>query len=306
MKLLAQIPHFDRSETEVKVLGTGTEFAVSADAILHTDFSPSGSLVTVVEASEVGITAYDADLESGVLTNLATLDVGTTTPVVTRSITEPVLLIGGDAVVAVRLDDGMQTVLDLQELPEDLAGPTTRAPFVWSPSRQAVATMACSSETCVVDLIRVSDLSVSRMEEPFILHALTDSFALGYPSLSDRRWHVIDLSTGQRTPVAPQIAAAYDGFARDDGRFVAYGSSSWEPEVDPVDRPVVVIEPDSGATQLLFDQGPADWRYLYTGWTSTDWILLEEREGPGRTIVDQNDGSAVTFVLDDAGQPIAP
>ena len=188
--------------------------------------------------------------------------------------------------------------------PADVRGPWERTPFHWSPSGGTVVSGVCGPNSCAVDILRTADWTATRIVQ-FVPHATNDDFMLGYPSLDDRGWRLLDLDTGESVPVAPEVAAAYDGYARDDGRFVAYGATSWQPEVPPVRRPIYLVDPGSFGAELIADQAPDDWGYLFIGWTTPNWVLLVGQDHQTYSLIDVDTGDRTQFRLED-GRITAP
>lgn len=122
---------------------------------------------------------------------------------------------------------------------------------------------------------------------------------------------LLDLTTLESRIVAPQLAGVINGYPRDDGGFVLYGVTSW-PYIDPVHRPLVLVDPASKDDRVLVDQGPDDWAYPFMDWASNDWVLLipefaREGDRPGVNVaVDTRSGARYEFKLDQAGRTVAP
>lgn len=281
----------------------------SEQAYVVADYAPGGSFVTVVTSAGDTSDILEIDPVTGGRRLIATIE-SDGTIAVHRHPDGDYLLAGKLGVELIDVVTGERRELVPPESRSEVQSGAERY-FRSSPSGNMAAATLCWTETCVVDVIDTADWSVRRLPETQVLLALSDSYALTFSSLDDRRPRLLDLETLDSRIVAPQLATLNSAYARDDGAFVAFGSTSW-PYEDPVHRPLVLVDPVSGVDQILVDQGPDDWAYPYMGWTSNDWILLipelaAEGRRPGvRVAVDTRTGTKIEFKLDDQGRAVMP
>jgi hypothetical protein len=304
--LLATIPLSSTRRTdgvEVVFPGAATlDIPASPDAVVTYDYWSTGTWITVAEPADRTVDLYDVDRVTNAVTRIGQLTNVDETLSVGRSKSGTAIVAGGVDFGVVRLDlsSGELAVLVSPGPPSDLPGPFERAPFHWSPTGQTLVSAMCNQVTCVSDVIDVTTWTSTRIVN-FVTQASTDEYLLGYSSREDPGWRVFDLANGNSDSVAPEVAAAYDGYARDDGRFTLYGATSWAPEVPPVRRPVFEADPTTLSARLVADQDPTDWGYLFRGWTTPDWVLLVGQNGGLYTLVDSMTGDRTKFhVIDGA------
>lgn len=301
---IAFVTERDGDTIDVRLFGQRKgSVSASESAIVALDSSDAYSWITIVEPLGDGVSDVLAvDPETNEVELLAgNIDLGGEPQAALRTRGGDVVVIAGLAMGVVLLDtlSGVVTSVVPAYEPSDVDGPWERTPFYESPTGETVVSAICGPLTCSVDVIDLTTTSASRISK-FVPQATTDRFVLGYESLESRSWEVLDLSSGSRAVVAPSIAAAYDGFPRDDGKFTAYGATSWAPQIDPVRRPVYAIDPMTLDASLLVDQDPEDWGYLFTRWTTPDWVLLQSRSNGMAKLVDTHSASQVIFDWEDA------
>jgi hypothetical protein len=310
--LLAQVVGYLPGSPMEHRLGT-PPLDVQADPAAQTfydiDYYATGSYVTLLTMAGEMWEIDEVDPTTGARRRITTMQRDGMLAV-SRHPAGASMLVGSLGVDLVDVAGGERRQLIAPVLPPGLEGGTARD-FEWSPTGRTAAATICSIEVCVVDLIDPSDWSVRRMPDPMSLHALTDEYAVFYPSDGDRRPRLLDLATLESRPVATkQLAGLISAYARDDGGFVLYGVSSW-PYVYPVHRPLVHVDPVSGTDRVLVDQGPEGWAYPFMEWTSNDWVLLNPELGdggkPGLLIaVDTRTGERYEFIIDAQGRAVAP
>lgn len=296
----------------VQFLGSAavTFEGASEQAYVFADYAPGGSFVTVVSSAGDTSDILEIDPATGGRRLITTIE-SDAIPMVDREPGGRYLLAGNVGVNVVDVATGERRQLVDSIIPAELEADHTGRDFFWSPSGRTAATRVCSIELCVVDVIDTSDWSVRRLPGTTTLMAMNDDYAVTYPSLSDRRPQILDLRTLEFAPVVPQLAGLIGAYPRDDGTFVLYGVTSW-PYVDPVHRPLVLVDPESGVDQVLVDQGPDDWAYPYMEWTSNDWVLLipelafEDRRPGVRIAIDTRTGETFEFKIDDQGRAVEP
>lgn len=310
--LLVQLPWVGRTGEGPTVQRFGSaavSFQTSPEAYTYVDYAATGSSVTVVESKGTTRDMLDVDLTTGGLRLITAIEADGDL-LVSRHPTSRYMLVGSLGVDLVDVATGERRQLIKSVMPPELEGGTGRD-FLWSPTGRTAAFRLCSVELCVVDIIDTSDWSVRRLPGTHTLMALTDDYAVTYPSLDDRRPRLLDLKTLESRAVAPQLAGAINAYPRDDGGFVLYGVTSW-PYVAPVHRPLVLVDPASKTDRVLVDQGPDDWAYPFMEWTSNDWVLLipelATNGGPPgvRIAVDTRTGARFEFKLDGQGRAVEP
>ncbi len=284
-------------------------FPTSADAFWLPDYYDTGSYLTVLEMTTEGWDVREVDLATGALRLIVQLERDGQLAV-SRRRSGDVLLAGSIGVDLITVDTGERRKLIEPVLPPGLEGPTERA-FEWSPSGRTAVARLCTIDVCIVDIIDARDWTVRRLPGEYTLLAVTDEHAIYYPSLDDRRPRLLDLTTLESRLVAPQIAALLDAYAREDGGFVLYGVTSWRPEVHPVHRPLVLVDPTTMTDRVLVDQGPDDWAYPYFDWTSNDWVLLIPELGIGgkpglRIAIDTRTGERFEYTVDPVVESASP
>ena len=302
---------FTDSSGFVQRLGSApVSFEASPEDFFYPDYYPTGSYLAILEMGPDDTwLIHDVDLTTGDRRLVTTLQRDGMLAV-SRDPTGAYLLAGDTGVVLIDVATGKS-----RQLIEPVAAPEFdigfERYFYWSPTGRTGATKICSTDGCIVDIIDPSDWSVRRLPGTLSLQALSDTHAVFYPSLDERRPRLLDLATFESRPVAPQLAGLIGGYPRDDGGFVLYGVTSWPYEY-PVHRPLVLVDPVSKTDTVLVDQGPDDWAYPFMNWTSNDWVLLTPElarggDRPGVKIaIDTRTGTKYEFKIDAAGSAVAP
>ena len=278
---------------------------ISESGSLMVDFWPERTWLTIIEPTRRSADFYDVDIVTGEkspIVRINSIDIPVDEELVaTRDRTGSNLIVAGSRVGVIRVDTSSGAIQRIVAAPSgDTDRRGERKFLYWSPSGESLASPLCDEETCSTEVIATDDWSYVTVA-PFAPTAITDQFVLGGATLDTQGWLLVDLATGEPTPVLFGHQEGWSARPTTEGRFIANGGVVNELGER---QQLFELDPQTLESRPIYDASAEDGRsYMHPAWTSPDWVLLLGPETNQLIVVDANTGAVYDGTLHTTDQP---